>query len=104
MAKYVFAYHGGGMPETEEEQAKLMEAWGAWMGDLGEALVDPGNPIGQTRTIGSGGSVTNDGGANPLSGYSLVVAGSLDEAVGMAKGCPIMESGGSVEVAETIEM
>ena len=103
MAKYVLAYHGGGMPETEEEQAKVMEAWGAWIGGLGEAFVDPGNPIGQTKTVTSDG-VTVGGGSNPLSGYGLLTAGSIDEAVAAAKGCPILVDGGSVEVAETIDM
>jgi len=29
MAKYVLAYHGSGwMPETEEAQAAIYEAWG----------------------------------------------------------------------------
>ena len=31
MAKYLFTYHGGGMPESEQEQAKHMAAWGEWM-------------------------------------------------------------------------
>ena len=104
MAKYVFAYHGGGTPENEEDVAKVMEAWRVWMGGLGDALVDPGNPIGQTKTIHSDGSVTAGGGANPLSGYSLFTAASLDEAVAAAKGCPILESGGSVEVAAAVDM
>ncbi len=104
MAKYVFAYHGGGMPESEEEQAAVMAAWGAWMGGLGDALVDQGNPVGQTKTVASDGTATVGGGANPLSGYSLFVADNIDEAVAAAKGCPILEGGGSVEVSETIDM
>ena len=43
-------------------------------------------------------------GANPLSGYSLVQADSIDAAVEMAKGCPILASGGSVEVCQAIDM
>jgi hypothetical protein len=42
MPKYVLAYHGGSMPETKEEQAEVMQVCGAWMGGLGDALVDPG--------------------------------------------------------------
>ncbi len=104
MPKYVLAYHGGATPETEPEVAKVMAAWEAWMGSLGEALVDPGNPIGQTKTLSADGSVTVGGGADPLSGYSLLNASDIDEAVSLAKGCPIFESGGSIEVAEAIEM
>ena len=104
MPKYVLAYHGGGAAETEEEVAKVMAAWGAWMESLGDALVDPGNPTGLAKTIDADGGVTVGGGANPLTGYSLLVAGDIDEAVALAKGCPIFESGGSIQVAETIEM
>ncbi len=42
MAKYLFTYHGGRMPETEEEGAAVIARWGAWMGSLGAALVDQG--------------------------------------------------------------
>ena len=103
MPKFVFAYHGGSMPETEEESAQVMAAWGAWMGGIDDALADPGNPVGPSKTVTAGG-VEDNGGANPLSGYTLVNADSIDQAVAMAKGCPILDSGGSVEIAEAIEM
>ena len=104
MAKYVFGYHGGGMAETPEAQEKVMAEWGAWFGTLGEAIVDGGNPFGPVRTVASDGSVTDGGGANPLTGYSVVTADSLDAAADMAKGCPVLASGGSVEVCEAIDM
>ena len=105
MAKYLFSYHGGsGMPQGEEEQAKLMAAWGAWFGTLGESVVDGGNPIGASMTVASDGSTSSGGGANPATGYSLVSASSIEEAVEKAKGCPVLANGGSVEVSETIEM
>ena len=46
----------------------------------------------------------NHGGANPASGYSLIEAADLDDALAKAKGCPILESGGSIEVAVAIDM
>lgn len=104
MPKYVLAYHGGGMPENEAEQEKVMAAWGAWMEGLGSALKDPGNPAGAIKTISSDGSIADGGGPNPVTGYSILEAGSLDEAVTLAKDNPIFESGGSVEVIEAVEM
>ena len=47
MAKYLLAYRGGGMPETDEARAKVTEAWGIWFGQLGAAVADPGNPVSQ---------------------------------------------------------
>lgn len=102
MPKYVFAYHGGKMPETPEEGQRVMAAGMAWYEKLGKAVVDGGNPVGPSRTVTARGVEAN-GGANPISGYSLVNAPNMDAAIEMAKGCPILD-GGTVEVAEAMEM
>ena len=104
MAKYLFVFHGGSMAASDAEKAKAMDAWGQWMGGIGSALVDGGNPVGKSSTVKSDGSVANDGGSNPASGYSLVEAATLSEALAHAKKCPILANGGSVEVAEAIDM
>jgi len=104
MPKYILAYHGGGAAESESEQAEVMAAWGAWLGSLGDAVVDSGNPTGASTTLKADGSASAGGGANPLTGYSLINATDLDGAVSLAKGCPIFASGGTIEVAEAIEM
>ncbi|MBQ4825557.1 MULTISPECIES: YciI family protein [unclassified Leisingera] len=104
MPQFIFAYHGGKKPESEAEGAKEMEAWKNWMGSMGEALKIPGAPVGMSKTVSAGGVVDN-GGANPLSGYTVVEAADQDAACEMAKGCPMVVSGnGSVEVAEIIDM
>ncbi|MFN0147875.1 MAG: YciI family protein [Dehalococcoidia bacterium] len=100
MANYLLVYKGGGMGDTPEEQQKVMQAWMAWFGGMGPAVVDGGNPCGPSRTIKSGGAVA-EGGASALSGYSVIKADSLDEATKLAKGCPVLAGNGSVEVYET---
>ena len=105
MAKYLFVYHGGGdNPESDEEVAAILDAWGNWFGTMGAAVIDGGNPVGQSYTVSPGGSVADNGGANPATGYSLIEASSLDDALAKAKGCPILEADGTVEVAEAIDM
>ncbi len=104
MAKFVFLYHGGKAPESEEEGAAVMKAWTDWFGGLGSAVVDAGNPTGASATVSPDGSVTPGGGANPVNGYSVIEANSLDDAVSIAKGSPHLESGGSVEVGESLDM
>lgn len=104
MAKYLFVYHGGKDPETEEEVAQVLDAWGTWFGSMGAAVVDGGNPANSESTVHPDGSVTDGGGANPASGYSLIEASSLDDALAKAKGCPILAADGSVEVAEVFDM
>ncbi|MEO6397631.1 MAG: YciI family protein [Tepidiformaceae bacterium] len=102
MANYLLAYKGGGPPpESEEEGQRVMAAWMGWFGSLGEAVVDGGNPIGASMTVASDGSISD--GNSGISGYSVLKADSLDEAAKMAKGCPHLASGGTVEVCETFE-
>lgn len=100
MPKYVLGYHGGSAPSSKEEGDRVMAAWGAWIGALGSALVDPGNPTGASKTIAPGGKITDGGGSNPITGYSILEASSLDAAMNMVKGCPQLTSGGSIEVTE----
>lgn len=104
MAKYLFVYHGGKESETEEELAKALDDWGNWFGSMGAAVIDGGNPVNGLCTVNPDGSITSDIGTNPASGYSLIEAADLDDAVAKAKGCPILTGGGSIEVAEAIDM
>ena len=105
MTKFMFAYHGGGgAPTDPAEAAAEMAKWEAWLGGMGQNCHDFGAPVGMSKTV-SDLSVADNGGANPLSGYSIVEAASVEEACEMAKGCPIVESGsGTVEVAPIMEM
>ena len=104
MPKYLFSYHGGGMPESEDEQAKHMAAWGEWMGAHADAFVDMGAPVGAAKTV-SADSVTDGWGENGVGGYSLVNAPDFDAACEIAKGCPVVTlSGGTVEVGETFDV
>lgn len=104
MAKYLLVYHGGSMPETQEEGMAVMAKWNAWFEAMGAAVIDGGNPVGMSTTVMSDGIVEANGGSNPVSGYSLVSAASQSEAEHLAQGCPIRERGGSIEVAEIMEM
>jgi hypothetical protein len=97
MAKYVLVYTGGNMAETEAEREAAMAAWGAFLGGLGDALVDAGNPFGPSAQVGNGGGAA-------LTGYSILSAGSLEEATEKAKGAPVVANGGGVEVYETLEV
>ena len=55
MTSYLVTYHGGGMPETEEGRQQAMAAFGAWVGKVGDALADPGAPLGEARTVSADG-------------------------------------------------
>lgn len=103
MPKFLFVYHGGSKPSSPEEGEKVVGEWVSWIGGHGPTFVDGGNPVGMSKTVTASG-IADDGGANPVSGYGIVTAKSIDAAAEIAKGCPIHKAGGSVEVAEIMEM
>ena len=93
MTDYLLLYSGGSMPETEEEQKTVMDAWNTWMGQLGSSLKDGGNPFAPaSKTISNDGSVSDGGGS--ASGYSIISAdldgrgGRHDEGLSGAAGRP----------------
>lgn len=102
MANYLLAYTGGGMAQTDAEREAAMAAWGAWFGELGPAVVQPGNPVGASTSVTSSGS--NGGAASGLTGFSVISADSLDAAAALVSKCPVLQGGGKVDVYETIEV
>lgn len=102
MAKYVLIYKGGRMATSDEERATVMAAWGQWFGRLGAALTDGGAPFGPSSAVANGTEMS--GAPSQLTGYSILTADDLAAATVLAGGCPVLTSGGSVEVYETINM
>jgi hypothetical protein len=104
MAKYLLLYRGGSMPETDEAQAAVMKAWDAWFHELGSAVADGGNPFtpGAAKAIAADGAVSDAN--STASGYSVIEADSLDSATTLAKGCPVLQGGASIEVFETFDV
>ncbi len=101
---YLLLYSGGRMPEGEEETKQVMDAWGVWMGSLGDQLIDGGNPFTPAvKNLGPDGSVSDGPIGTMASGYSLISADSLDRAVELAKGCPVSLGGGSITIYETFD-
>ena len=81
----------------------MMHAWTTWYGDLVAAIVDGSNPFGPSASVAADGSVRPDG-ASRLTGYTILQADSRAATTGMAKGCPVLRSGGSMEVYEAFQV
>lgn len=104
MPDFMLAYHGGKAPDTPEEGAKAMAAWESWYKDIGDAVVNPGNPVGLSKTVSASGVVDN-GGSNPLSGFTIIRAADIDAACKIAAACPMVADGsGTAEVATIVEI
>lgn len=100
MANFLLLYKGGGMPEGDEEKKKVMAAWGEWMKACGDNLVDAGNPCSNAKAVTKDGVEEVSG--ERVTGYSVVKADSMDDAVKAAKMVPLVVDGsGSCDVYET---
>lgn len=103
MPQYVISYLGGNPPASEEEGRAHMARYREWLAALGDAAVSPANPFGNTHTVHADGSVS-EGGTTSMSGYTIVEAASIEDAVAIAKDCPFLDVGGSLEVSELMQM
>ncbi len=94
---------------SQEEQEQQHQAWGAFIGNLAiqEKLVSThqlgfsGRKIGADQSIEEGIAVSD---GQTLGGNMVVSASSLEEATELAKACPILHIGGTVEVRDIIPM
>ena len=102
MPNYIIAYHGGGKPETPEEGARHMAKWQQWLRDLGDAVVNPGTPLGPSKKVTSDGVSDHDG-PTSLTGFSIISADDMDAALAIAGACPFLAMG-TLEVAEVKEI
>ena len=100
MANFVLLYSGGSAGRTPAEREKVMQEWGAWFGKLGDKIVDAGNPFSEHAKNLSNGSVHEGAIGTPATGYSILKADSLNAATDLAKGCPVLSSGGKITVYE----
>jgi hypothetical protein len=94
---------------TPEKMASVMQQWQSWMGDLAarDQFVGTNRLFAEGKTV-SPGNIITDGpfaeGKEIVGGYMLLKAASLDEAIEIAKGCPILQNNGRVEVRPVLPM
>jgi hypothetical protein len=107
MNEFVFLYRGGmsdGTQPSPKEMEAQMKQWQAWAGKMAEEgqLKDFGAPLERTGKLVAKGGVITDGpfseGKEVIGGYSIVKAKDINDAAKIAKGCPIFNTGGYVEV------
>jgi hypothetical protein len=101
MPKYIIAAHGGKEFKNPEEEAEYKEKMMEWYNGIVEAIVDPGAPLLNSKIVKSSG--VSDGGESRLTGYSMIIAESMEDALELVKGCPHLDIG-TMEVAEVMEM
>jgi len=103
MPQYIITYLGGDKPSSPEKGKHHMSKYRAWLSSLGDSAVSPANPLQNTSTVNSDGTVTT-GGTTSMSGFTIIEADSMEAVLLIAKGCPFLDIGGSLEVSELIQM
>jgi len=103
MSQYVIVYLGGDQPSSPEEGKQHFAKYMEWLNSLGDSAVSPANPLKDTNTVNSDGSITNSG-TSTMSGFTVIEVESMDEALSIAKKCPFLDVGGSLEVSELMQM
>ena len=99
MAQYIITYLGGDQPSSPEEGKQHFAKYKEWLSSLGDSAVSPANPLKNTSTVNADGTVTS-GSTTSMSGYTIIEADSIETALDIARACPFLEIGGSLEISE----
>lgn len=103
MGQYVLVYLGGNQPSNPEEANKHFEKYMGWLSSLGDSIVIPTIPLKDTNTVRSDGTVA-EGGSSLMSGFFIIKADSMESALAIARTCPFLDIGGTLEVSEMMVM
>jgi hypothetical protein len=111
MKDFLFLFRMNGAPAgSPDEMQAMTKRWMDWIGGIAaqNKLTDRGNRLFPAGKVVKPGNVITDGPYTELTeaigGYTIVKADSLEEATELAKGCPGLSVGASVEVREIREM
>ncbi|MDB5159163.1 MAG: transcription initiation protein [Mucilaginibacter sp.] len=95
---------------TPAQMQEVTKPWQDWMGSLAaqNKLADSGNRLATDGRVVKPGSIITDGPyvevKESVGGYIVIRAASLDEAAELSKGCPILATGGNVEIRQILPM
>jgi len=111
MSEYVFLYRGGEAGRSPERMQQMMQKWMSWFKELDAKghVKNQGHPLERSGKLVQGRQKTIIDGPfaeakDVVGGYTLVEATDLEQAVEIAKGCPIFEVEGAVEVRPVMQL
>jgi len=104
MSKFLFMYHAPvtpaqAAPPAPEDMEAAMGEWNAWGSKVGDGLIDFGSPLANGVRVSPGGATAPS--QRDVAGYSLIEAGSIDDALELARQHPHLNMPGcEIEVHE----
>jgi hypothetical protein len=103
VAKFIISYLGGNNPDSPESAAVHMSQYKAWLEALGARAISPANPFKETHTITSDGNVMKGSGTG-MSGFTIIEAQDINQAIIDAQTCPFLSIDGTLEVSQLVDM
>lgn len=115
MKEFLFIYRREANADSDvqwspERIQALMKPWQDWLGSLAaqNKLVDRGNRLDGDGSVVKPNNIVTNGPyvemKEAVGGYSIIRAKDLTDASELAKGCPILMVGGSVEVRTILSL
>ncbi|MGA8574608.1 MAG: YciI family protein [Candidatus Cybelea sp.] len=111
MAEFLYLYRGGTRGATAEESEQIMQKWMNWFKELTASgnLKDGGQPLeAEGKVVRDKRGTVTDGpfaeAKDLVGGYTLIEAENLGRAAELARGCPILDRQGLVEVRPIMKM
>ncbi len=112
MKEFVFIFRNSSNPNftpSPEQMQEVTTSWMNWMGGIAaqNKLANNGNRLSMSiaKTVKPNNVIT-DGPYTEIkefiNGYTVVKVANIDEAIELAKGCPILKVGGNVEVRAVV--
>ena len=96
MARYLATYRG--MSHVDPSQmAQTKQAFGKWIAEAGDAVIDPGAPTNTLAHVSQGAPTTTE-----IGGYSIIEAGPVAKAVKPLESHPFVGRGGTLQVNEPL--
>lgn len=71
---------------------QIMHAWIDWFESIKAYVIDSGNPFGEVREVTRDRTKRLPRDENAITGYIVIKAKDMDEAVGLVERCPIVTS------------
>lgn len=110
MTAFVYLFRNSFAGNSPAGMQQQMQKWVAWMQELGAKghLKDPGQPLNRAGKVvrGSAKDVTDGPFAEAkdiVGGFMVIEARDIDHAAEIARGCPVFETGGSVEIRPVLQ-
>ncbi len=111
MSEFLYLFRGWEAPASPDEAQQQILKWSTWFKELAAKghIKDRGHPLERGGKVlkGKKGAVTDGPYAETkdfVGGYTVIEARDLAHASELASGCPVLETGGAVEIRPILSL